>query len=48
MIKGLYFKLNMDNPSNKDIYYFFEHECAKTNKTKIEILEEMVNDYQII
>lgn len=45
MIKGLYFKLNMDKRPDKDIYYFFKNESKRTNKTKIEILTEMMSLY---
>ena len=35
MIKGLYFKLNMDKPFDKEIYDFFQE---SKHKTKIDTL----------
>ena len=47
MIKGLYFKLNMEKRPDKDIYKFFEKESKRTGNTKLEILTAMMAAYQI-
>lgn len=46
MIKGLYFKLNMDKRPDKDIYNFFIQETKRTGKSKIEILSCMISEYR--
>lgn len=38
MIKGLYFKLNMDKQTDKDIYNFFIQESKKCSVNKIDLL----------
>lgn len=45
MIKGLYFKLNMEKRPDKDIYKFFEHESKRTGMTKLELLTAMMGIY---
>lgn len=44
-IKGLYFKLNVDNPCDKEIYDFFIQESKKRSVSKIDILYSMVLAY---
>lgn len=46
MIKGLYFKLNMENGSDKSIYDFFEKESKRTGFTKLTILAMMIGLYK--
>ena len=45
MIKGLYFKLNMDKRPDMDIMEFFEKESAYQGITKIELLVRMMSAY---
>lgn len=45
MIKGLYFKLNLDKRPDKDIYNFFIQETKRTKKSKIELLACMMSAY---
>lgn len=45
MIKGLYFKLNMDNPRDERIHRFFTMQCASENIDKIALLEKMITLY---
>lgn len=45
MIKGLYFKLNVDKRPGKDIYNFFIQETKRTKKSKIELLACMMSAY---
>ena len=45
MIKGLYFKLNMDKQTDKDIYNFFIQESKKCSVNKIDILYSMMLAY---
>lgn len=45
MIKGLYFKLNMEKRPDKDIYKFFERESKRTGMTKLELLTVMMGIY---
>ena len=45
MIKGLYFKLNMDKQTGKDIYNFFIQESKKRSVNKIELLYFMMLTY---
>ncbi len=45
MIKGLYFKLNIDKKPDKDIYEFFESESKRIGKSKVQLLLIMVNHY---
>lgn len=47
MIKGLYFKLNMDKRPDKDIKDFFERESKYWCITKIELLCRMISAYYI-
>lgn len=44
-IKGLYFKLNMENPYDKEIYQFFMSEPEKEKCNKIDLLSNMVRIY---
>lgn len=46
MIKGLYFKLNMDKNTDKDIYNFFIQESKKCNVNKIDILYSAMLAYK--
>lgn len=45
MIKGLYFKLNMDKRPDKDILDFFEKESKYQGISKIELLVRMIGTY---
>ena len=45
MIKGLYFKLNMDNPRDERIHRFFTMQCDSENIDKIALLEKMIQLY---
>lgn len=45
-IKGLYFKLNVENESDKSIYDFFEKESKRTGFTKLTILAMMIGLYK--
>lgn len=45
MIKGLYFKLNMDKPFDKEIYDFFQE---SKHKTKIDTLYAAMLAYKDI
>ena len=45
MIKGLYFKLNMDNPRDELIHRFFTMQCDSENIDKIALLEKMIMLY---
>lgn len=42
MIKGLYFKLNLENERDKRIYDFFKTYPNEIHKDKIEILDIMI------
>ena len=44
-IKGLYFKLNMDNPRDERIYRFFTIHPDTEKINKIELLDKMVHLY---
>lgn len=44
-IKGLYFKLNMDNPRDERIYRFFTMHPDTEKINKIELLDKMVHLY---
>ena len=46
MIKGLYFKLNMDKQTDKDIHNFFIQESKKCSVSKIDILYSMMLAYK--
>lgn len=46
MIKGLYFKLNMDNPYDKEIYDFFIHESELKDTAKIDVLYDVMISYK--
>lgn len=45
MIKGLYFKLNMDNPRDERIHRFFTMHPDAEKIDKIALLDKMVNLY---
>lgn len=45
MIKGLYFKLNIDNPRDSHIYQFFRMQCNSENIDKITLLDKMIHLY---
>lgn len=45
MIKGLYFKLNMDKRPDKDIYEFFESESKRIGTSKVQLLLIMMSHY---
>lgn len=45
MIKGLYFKLNMDNPRDEHIYRFFTMQADTEGIDKIQLLENMIYSY---
>lgn len=45
-IKGLYFKLNMENPYDKEIYQFFMSEPEKRKCNKIDLLSSMIRIYK--
>ena len=45
MIKGLYFKLNMDNPNDEEIYNFFKRYSNK-GMTKIELLFMLMKNFK--
>ena len=45
-IKGLYFKLNMDKQTDKDIYNFFIQESKKMGIDKISLLFKMMCLYK--
>ena len=42
MIKGLYFKLNMDKDTDMTIYNYFIQESKKQNISKIDLLYRLV------
>ncbi len=46
-IKGLYFKLNMDNPNDKEIHDFFKKYSNK-GLTKIELLFQLMKNFKNI
>lgn len=46
MIKGLYFKLNMDKPYDKEIYNFFINESESKDRAKIDILYDTILAYK--
>lgn len=46
MIKGLYFKLNLDNERDKRIYDFFTVVPQLFKIDKVEILFHLVNSWQ--
>lgn len=45
-IKGLYFKLNIDKQTDKDIYNFFIQESKKCSVNKIDLLFSMMLAYK--
>ena len=45
MIKGLYFKLNIDKEEDNIIYNFFIQESIKRNINKIDLLYKMICVY---
>lgn len=45
MIKGLYFKLNLDNPRDRNIYRFFTMQPDTEGIDKITLLEKMMHLY---
>ena len=45
MIKGLYFKLNMDNPRDEHIHRFFTMQCDSEGIDKILLLDKMIHLY---
>lgn len=45
-IKGLYFKLNMNEPTDKEIHDFFIQESKKCSVNKIDILYSMMLAYK--
>lgn len=45
-IKGLYFKLNIDKQTNKDIYNFFIQESKENGIDKISLLFKMMCLYK--
>ena len=47
MIKGLYFKLNVDKQPDKDIFEFFEKESKRTGLTKLHLLNFMIGLYRM-
>lgn len=46
MIKGLYFKLNIDKSTDKEIYNFFIQESKRCSVSKIDILYSMMLAYK--
>ena len=44
-IKGLYFKLNMDNPNDKEIHDFFNQYSDK-GLSKIELLFQLMKNFK--
>ena len=46
MIKGLYFKLNMEKESDRYVSEFFEKESKRTGLTKLTILTMMIGLYK--
>ncbi len=48
MIKGLYFKLNMDKQTDNDIYNFFIQESKNCGVNKIDILWSAVLAYKAL
>lgn len=45
MIKGLYFKLNLDNPRDAYIHRFFTMQADTEKIDKIELLDKMIHLY---
>ena len=45
MIKGLYFKLNINNPRDEYIYRFFTMQPDTENIDKIALLDKMIHLY---
>lgn len=45
MIKGLYFKLNMNNPRDEYIYRFFTMQPDTEKIDKIALLDRMIHFY---
>lgn len=45
MIKGLYFKLNVDNETDNEIYRFFITESKKLGINKIKLLKILIGLY---
>ena len=45
MIKGLYFKLNLENPRDAYIYRFFTMQPDTENIDKIALLDKMIHLY---
>lgn len=46
MIKGLYFKLNIDKQLDKEIYIFFIQESKRCSVNKIDLLYSMMLAYK--
>ena len=46
MIKGLYFKLNMEKETDKFIFDVFEKESKRTGLTKLTLLTMMIELYK--
>lgn len=46
MIKGLYFKLNQENPHDEEIYKFFINETKRIGINKINLLHLMIRIYK--
>lgn len=42
MIKGLFFKMNTDNPGDRVILRFFDEQCKKEKCTKKDLLYKLV------
>ena len=47
VIKGLYFKLNMDNPNDKEIHDFFIDETKRYGINKIKLLHIMIRAFKV-
>lgn len=47
-IKGLYFKLNIDKQTDKDIYNFFIQESKERGIDKITLLFDMICKYKVL
>ena len=47
-IKGLYFKLNIDKQTDKDIYNFFIQESKERDIDKITLLFDMICIYKSV
>lgn len=46
MIKGLFFKLNLENENDNEIWKFFIETPAKEKCTKIELLFRLIKIYK--